>query len=144
MTKSRLGGYAAMIATAGALAAPALAADGVSISFSGRVPTVCRVSMASSTALPLREGRNELGRTAELCNSEDGYRLVLNHPAGLTNAFAVVDGTPVAISANATSTVIVDSSEPADRQRQLALVLSAPLDDAFAISLTAEAKGAIY
>jgi len=144
MTKSRLGVYAAMIAMSGALATPAFAADGVSISFSGRVPTVCRVSMASGTMQPLREGTNELGRTSELCNSEDGYRLVLNHPAGLTNAFAMVDGTPVPLSASATSTVIVDSSEPADRQRQLALVLAAPLDDPFAISLTAEAKGAIY
>ena len=59
------------------------------------------------------------------------------------DAFAVVDGQRVPLSSTATQTVIIDSNQPAFRQRDLGIILSSP-QHAMSLSLRAEAKGMIF
>jgi len=124
-------------------ASPALASS-TSVSFSGRVPTICRVTMSGQAPAVFQAGDNRLGSANELCNSVDGYRIVLTHPTGLRDAWVLVDGARIAISPSATSTVIVDSSHPMDGARELGLHLSESVDGPLPLSLHAEARGMTF
>lgn len=119
------------------------AAAGPVINIMGRVATVCRVSLAGGGATTLEQGEQMLGRLTELCNNVDGYRLVLLHPAGLEDAFVVLDGKRIAISADATRTVIVDSNRPAYRERDITLVL-AEGSEPVAVNIEAQPKGMLF
>ncbi|WP_165912126.1 hypothetical protein [Novosphingobium sp. PhB165] len=125
-------------------ATSASAYDGTSISVSGRVPTVCQVSIAGSSARPIQAGTNDLGVMNELCNNLAGYTVTLNHPAGLVNSWVEVGSQRIAISPNDTQTVIVDNRAPAYRTEPLRLVLSQAPESATNFSLNAEAKGTIF
>jgi hypothetical protein len=118
------------------------AAAGPVINIMGRVATVCRVSLAGG-ASTVEPGEQMLGRLTELCNNVEGYRLVLLHPAGLEDAFVVLDGERIAISADATRTVIVDSNRPAYRERDLTLVL-AEGSEPVAVNIEAQPKGMLF
>lgn len=123
--------------------APALASS-ATVTFTGRVPTICRVALSDAPPVILQAGDNRLGSTDELCNSVDGYRIVLNHPSGLVDAWVIIDGARIAINSGATSTVIVDSSQPGDGRRELGLHLARPVEGPLPLSLAAEVKGAIF
>lgn len=118
------------------------AAAGPVINIMGRVATVCSVSLVGGAPLAT-EGEQMLGRLTELCNNVDGYRLVLLHPAGLEDAFVVLDGERIAISADATRTVIVDSNHAAYRERNLSLVLADGADPV-AVNIEAQPKGMVF
>jgi len=122
--------------------APAFA-GGVSIGIRATARTICRVEVGAAVIPAFETGETGLGRMTELCNNVEGYRLILNHPVGLVDAFAVVDGQRVPLSSTATQTVIIDSNQPAFRQRDLGIILSSP-QDAMSLSLRAEAKGMIF
>ena len=125
-------------------ATAATAYDGTSISVTGRVPTVCQVSLSSQPVHAMQTGANDLGVMRELCNSLAGYRVTLNHPAGLVDAWVDVGGVRVPISPSQTHTVIVDNRTPAYRERQLRLVLNQAPSADMNLSLEAEPKGAVF
>lgn len=139
MTTNRTNGVLFSLAAIMLLAEPAAA--GPVFNITGRVATVCRVSLAGGGASV--EGEQMLGRLTELCNNVDGYRLVLLHPAGLEGAFVVLDGERIAISADETRTVIVDSNRPAYRERDMTLVL-AEGSEPVAVNIEAQPKGMIF
>lgn len=121
-------------------------AEEMSIGIVGRVRTICDVSLAGGATEALHRGDNRLGRMTELCNSVEGYRLVMEHPRGLTNAFVVIGGgRRIPLSEAATSTVIVDSDHPTYVERDLTLVLAeTPAGRATSITLYAEPKGVTF
>jgi len=141
MIANRTKGVLFSLAAVMLLAEPAAA--GPVINIMGRVATVCRVSLAGGNAPTIAPGEQMLGRLTELCNNVDGYRLVLLHPAGLQDAFVVLDGERIPIVADATRTVIVDSNRPAYRERDLALVLAEGADPV-AVNIEAQPKGMIF
>lgn len=140
MNTSRAKGLLFSLAAVALLAEPAAA--GPVINIMGRVATVCRVSLAGG-ASAVEPGEQMLGRLTELCNNVDGYRLVLLHPAGLQDAFVVLDGERIAISSDATRTVIVDSNRPAYRERDMTLVL-AEGSEPVAVNIEAQPKGMLF
>lgn len=140
MTANRTKGVLFSLAAIMLLAEPAAA--GPVINIMGRVATVCRVSLAGG-ASAVEPGEQMLGRLTELCNNVDGYRLVLLHPAGLQDAFVVLDGQRIPIAADATRTVIVDSNRPAYRERDLTLVLAEGTEPV-AVNIEAQPKGMIF
>ncbi len=140
MTANQTKGVLSSLAALMLLAEPAAA--GPVIDIMGRVATVCRVSLAGS-ATPVEPGEQMLGRLTELCNNVEGYRLVLLHPAGLEDAYIVLDGERIAIAADATRTVIVDSNRPAYRERDLALVLAEGAGTVV-VNIEAQPKGMIF
>lgn len=85
------------------------------------VPVFCEVELTPS-AIHAENGVVELGRSMELCNAPRGYRIILQHPAGLTNAALISDSTRIPLSASG-ETVLVDSDHPNLQVRQLALDL---------------------
>jgi hypothetical protein len=122
----------------------ASAYDRASIAVSGRVPTVCRVTMAAAPAHAIQTGANDLGTMHELCNSLAGYTVTLNHPAGLINAWVEVGGVRVPLASDRTHTVIVDNRAPAFRERQLRLILNQAPSEEMNLSLEAEPKGEVF
>jgi hypothetical protein len=118
-------------------------AGGVSVGIRGTVRTICRVEVGAAAVPAFQAGETGLGRMTELCNNVEGYRLILIHPAGLVDAFAVVDGQRVPLSSTATQTIIVDSNQPAFRERDLGIILSSG-QTAMGLSLRAEAKGMMF
>ncbi|WP_295206980.1 hypothetical protein [uncultured Brevundimonas sp.] len=119
------------------------AAAGPVIDIMGRVATVCRVSLAGGSPQVAENGERDLGRLTELCNSVDGYRLVLLHPAGLEDAAVMVDDQRIPIASDSTRTVIVDSDHPDYRDRNLTLLVA---DNTLAVPVNIEAqpKGMIF
>lgn len=141
MNASRLTGV--LLSLAASLLLAGQASAGPVINFMGRVPTVCRVSLAGTIAPDLGPGEQMLGRLTELCNNVEGYRLVLLHPSGLEDAFVVLDGARIPISANTTRTVIVDSNSPAYREHDLSLILAQDVGPV-AVNIEAQPKGMIF
>ena len=146
MPKAGFNRSAAVLVAIAAVATPASASDGTSLTIFARVPTVCQVSVAASPAQPFRAGTNNLGVMTELCNSMAGYTVTLNHPAGLTDAWVEVGNARVPLSATVTHTIIVDAASAEFRERPLRLVLSE--DDlpegSIALSIDAQAKGPVF
>lgn len=141
MTANRTKGLLFSMAAITLLAEPAAA--GPVINIMGRVATVCRVSLTGGGVPTVEPGEQMLGRLTELCNNVDGYRLVLLHPAGLEDAFVILDGERIAISANTTRTVIVDSNQAAYRERDLRLMLADGAEPV-AVNIEAQPKGMIF
>lgn len=127
-----IGAIAAVIAAEGAAAE-----DRAATRLSGYVPVTCTASLAPSAML---DGRLT-GQLTELCNNADGYRLVLIHPSGLEQARVEINGQSVALNANATQTIIVDSNDAAHVVRDFALVVPGH-DGPHALAIYAEPKSA--
>lgn len=83
------------------------------------VPVYCEVDLAPMAVRP-EAGIVSLGQSTELCNAPRGYKVILEHPSGLTNAAVIVDAKRVPLSATG-ETVLVDSDHPDLHTRQLAL-----------------------
>lgn len=120
--------------------APAQAANTGTFAVMGIVPTVCRADINGDVSM-LHQGVNDLGRITELCNDVDGYRLVLDHPTGLQGAYLLLDGQHIAIETDAGETVLVDSDVPAERERNLQLVLADAREHFVPLTIYAEPKG---
>ena len=72
------------------------------------------------TNVQVANGVVPLGQSTELCNAPRGYRSILQHPSGLTDAAVLIDAKRVPLSATG-ETVLVDSDHPDLHVRQLAL-----------------------
>jgi hypothetical protein len=83
------------------------------------VPVYCEIDLAP-TGAQFANGVVSLGQTTELCNAPRGYKIVLQHPSGLTNAAVIIDATRIPLSTTG-ETVLVDSDHPDLHVRQLAL-----------------------
>ncbi len=135
--------------TAGLLAAASLAASLATpvlanvVTISARASTVCRIDVSGTAPAALPAGETALGRMTELCNSADGYRLVVRHPRELEDAYIIVDGLRIALAASAEETVIVDSDLPGFRERSIAISLADGLDRA-GLSFEARPKGLTF
>lgn len=87
----------------------------------GYVPVICRANVDASAVSPVA-GTTSLGMLKEFCNSPSGYRVVADYSPELASATLVVDGTPVALSAEGTTVVSQsDSAKIADHSLALEL-----------------------
>ena len=107
--------------------APAVEVGGAqfSIGIVGYVPVICRAHVDASAVAPV-SGTTSLGMLKEFCNSPSGYRVIADYSPQLATAKLVVDGVPVALSAEG-STVVSQSDSPKIADHSLALEL--PQDD---------------
>lgn len=131
-------------ATALALSAHVNAWGSPSLNISARVPTVCEAGLAPPALPQFSGGANNIGTLTELCNDVAGYTITLHHPEGLTDAWVDFGDQQVLISPTATETVIVDSNEPAYRERPVRLILGQAPGGTIRLSLDAQPKGAIF
>lgn len=118
------------------------AAAGV-VTISARASTICRVDIAPGPSAAAGEGIRSLGHMTELCNSADGYRLVLAHPEGLVNAAVVVDGHRIPIDTSDRETIVFDSDLPGFRQRTVAIEADKRIELAD-LQFQVHPKGAVY
>ena len=119
-------------------------AEGGSISINARVRTICTAEIKAAPSAIFEKGLNSVGELTELCNSVEGYRLVLRHSEMSQGAYWLLDGIPVDIEKSTDMTVLVDSTQPAYRQRHLALYLPEAISEQFPFVLYAEPKGMIF
>lgn len=109
----------------------------------GTVSTICQIEFQSQAVTPGNDVV-ELGQVSELCNNEDGYRVIMQHPAGLQNAKIEIHGAMVPLSAGS-ETVIVDANEPDERIGQARLFLATgTATELPMLSFRVEPKGPIY
>ena len=87
----------------------------------GYVPVICRANVDASAVAPVA-GTTSLGMLKEFCNSPSGYRVVADYSPELAAASLVVDGVPVALSADG-STVVSQSDSAKIADHSLALEL---------------------
>ena len=92
-----------------------------SIGIVGYVPVICRANVDASAVAPVA-GTTSLGLLKEFCNSPSGYRVVADYSPQLASARLIVDGVPVALSAEG-STVVSQSDSAAIADHTLALEL---------------------
>ena len=119
------------------------AAQDQSIAINARVKTICKVDIHFNPPLRYAAGINHLGQITELCNNVEGYILVLDHPRGMTGAALLLDGQRVEIADDANRTVIVDSRQPAFKQREVGLEL-AQMAEIMPMIIYAEPKGMVF
>lgn len=114
--------------------------ENASVNIRGIVPTVCRVQFSQPTVAngPVIQ----LGQMQQLCNNIDGYRVVMQHPAGLNGATVSVDGVETPISSG-NETILVDSNRPAFRTSEVSLNFG-DTDGPGALSFRIEPKGTVY
>ena len=115
---NRIAAGAAFAAVA-LLATPTMAHDEQTIYLTAHVPVYCNVELMAS-GMQYQDGLVVLGQSMELCNAPRGYRVILQHPAGLANAAVISDATRIPLSTGG-ETVLVDSDHPSLQVRQLAL-----------------------
>lgn len=111
----------AVVVSAALLATPTSAHTEQTIQLRAYVPFYCNVELVPS-AWPQRDGVVMLGQSLELCNAPNGYRIILQHPAGLTDATLISDATRIPLSETG-ETVLAVSDQPSLQVRQLALDL---------------------
>jgi len=136
-----------LAATVAILAASGLSAQadtGVSKSstvfrISGYVPVLCRVELATSMSVPDEDGIARLGVAREFCNAARGYRVLVNHPAGLEGAAVISEGVRIPLSPTG-ETVLTDSSHADIRQVELAVDLGDDPDKFRSIGVRIEAR----
>lgn len=111
----------AFIAAAALVATPTQASNEQTIYLRAYVPVYCNVELLPGVAQQ-GSGLVTLGQSMELCNAPRGYRVILQHPAGLTDATLISDASRIPLSETG-ETVLVDSDHPNLKVRQLALDL---------------------
>ncbi len=112
------------------------------IGIRGIVRTVCRVEFNQASA-PVSGDTVDLGRMTQLCNNIDGYRVIMQHPAGLGGATVSIDGIEAPLSSG-TETILVDSSNPAFRTNDVRLHLASGAASQLSLAFRIEPKGAVY
>ena|SRR6218665_339667 len=111
----------AMVAAALLSAAPTAAAP-TTIYLRAFVPIYCNVELDPAPGAALQDGVINLGTSHELCNSPNGYRIILEHPANMADAAVISDATRIPLSQSG-ETVLWSSNQPGLEMRQLALDL---------------------
>ncbi len=111
------------------------------INIQGVVPTICRVEFSQPLGTVHGEAVN-FGQMTQLCNNAEGYRVVMQHPAGLTGAF-LIDGVATPLSSG-TETVLVDSNNPTYRMAGASIQLAAGSSQFASVSFRIEPKGMTY
>jgi len=106
---------------------------------SGYVPVLCRVELATSMSVPDEDGIARLGVAREFCNAARGYRVLVNHPAGLEGAAVISEGVRIPLSPTG-ETVLTDSSHADIRQVELAVDLGDDPDKFRSIGVRIEAR----
>ncbi|MBF9151513.1 hypothetical protein [Novosphingobium jiangmenense] len=90
-----------------------------SITITGQVPLVCRVSVDdSASAMMSANGNRSVLR--EFCNNGAGYRVVASYSKQLSAGQLVVDGQPIALDGSG-EVVISDVSHAASTARTIAV-----------------------
>ncbi|MBX3561927.1 MAG: hypothetical protein KF780_08955 [Sphingomonas sp.] len=129
----------ALIAIGGQGAAFA-SSENASINIRGTVRTVCRVQFNQPTVA--NGAVIQLGQMQQLCNNIDGYRVVMQHPAGLNGATVSVDGVETPLSSG-NETILVDSNRPDFRTSEVSLNFG-DMAGPGALSFRIEPKGTLY
>jgi hypothetical protein len=88
------------------------------VTISGHVPLICRVSFAGGAGSFDASGVARLGTTTEFCNDADGYRLYASASSDADAAMLVVDGRSVSLVPGA-DVLIHDSRGPASTSRPI-------------------------
>lgn len=84
------------------------------------VPVICHVELLGSPGAPNGDGIVPLGVAEEFCNSAAGYRVLIQHPAGLVDAAVYRNGVRIPLSPGG-ETVLTDSNQADLEQLSLAL-----------------------
>ena len=92
----------------------------LTINLRAYVPVLCRVQLNLAYASPDENGVAELGDATEFCNSPRGYKVYLEHPAGLEDAAVIVGGVRTPLSPDG-ATVLTDANGPNLRRLNLAM-----------------------
>lgn len=107
----------------------------------GIVRTICRVNFSNPVA-PQQDGHVDFGAMTQLCNSAEGYRLILMHPSGLSGAKFRIGNSEVLLNSG-TETVLAEASVPTYRLANAELELGAQTELS-TISFRMEPKGMVY
>ena len=86
------------------------------------VPLYCNVELVPAAGATQEDGLIDLGTSRELCNSPNGYRIILQHPADLVDAAIISDANRIPLSQSG-ETIVWNSDQPGLELRQLALDL---------------------
>ena len=128
----------------GAVASPSIAGpDRSSFSVSGTVATICRIDFDHTAPSSLDKHDVSFGGYTMLCNSREGFRIVVQHPPGLQNAAIEIDGVTVQLSAGS-ETLLVESKAPAIQSGTARLLLSDTAPRSIDIAFRIEPKGLVY
>lgn len=111
----------------------------LTINLRAYVPVLCRVQLNLAQASPDENGMVDLGDATEFCNSPRGYKVYLQHPAGLEDAAVIVGGvrTPLSVDGD---TVLTDSYGPNLRRLRLAMDLGEDPTKFTSVGVRIEAK----
>ena len=90
------------------------------ISVSGYVAVICRAEL--SGGILSSTDRVSLGRLTELCNTSQGYQVIMTYPSGLEGAKLLIDGVPMTLNGTGQA-IVADSYMAAYRVRELELDL---------------------
>ena len=116
------------------------ATERASFRLAGTVHTICRVSFSGTGQAS--QNSIDLGNVEQLCNSRNGYRVVMQHPANLGQAVLVIGTRRIPLSPG-NETVIINENHPVfasqTAQLEIASTQSVP-----ALSFRIEPKGAIF
>lgn len=110
------------LALSGVMASASIvhAAPGISsISISGQVPLVCRVSVDNTASAMLSSNGNK-AELREFCNNGAGYRVVASFSKQLSAGRLLVDGVAVPLGSNG-EVVVSDVSHAASTVRSIAI-----------------------
>lgn len=114
---------------------------GAGFSVGGIVRTICRVEVSNSS---VSEGGDQVdfGNLYQLCNDRHGYRVILQHPEGMTGATFLVGGTEIPLSPGS-ETVIIERPGPSEISEtgRLRLAGGATLTG---VGFRIEPRGAVY
>ncbi|MCX7284627.1 MAG: hypothetical protein NTX28_11400 [Novosphingobium sp.] len=113
-----------MLALAGAssamLAVPVNATENVaSISITGQVPVICRLSVYNSASAMFSVNGNKAS-LREFCNNGAGYRVVASYSKQLNAGRLIVDGTVIPLDASG-EVVVSDVSHASSLVRSIAI-----------------------
>ena len=133
-----------LIAIFAVLANPSDAApDRSRFSIGGTVATLCRIDF-DRPALPSSLAHVvDLGRYTLLCNSREGFRIVVQHPPNLPNAAIAIDGVAIPLTPGI-ETVLVVSKAPAFQSGAARLVLGDAMPRPIDIAFRVEPLGVVY
>lgn len=106
------------------------------------VRTICLLDFATDTVTP-DAGQINLGTVTQLCNNRDGYRVVLQHPVGMTGANFILDGRVIPLS-QGSETTLLDSDHPAFRLSEAQLELGSSDNQLDRLTFRIEPKGPVY
>lgn len=103
------------------------------------VPVICHVNLDIQVSAADDTGVANLGTASEFCNAPRGYRVLIQHPAGLEGAALISDGQRIPLSQSG-ETVITDVSHADIRKVALAADLGDEPSRFRSLSIRIEAR----